>query len=944
MTPTISHACSVIKVSQLRDRMRQAEFSAAAFPDLGFMLRITRQYSAAAVKKYYEHSDYYTEGPNALQGYWFGKAAKKLGLEGVVDKTMFDRVVENRHPVNDNQSLTSRTRADRVIGADFTFNVPKSVSIIWALTQDHRILDAVREAVSETLEEIEQDVETRVHEGKEMHREKTGNVIGASWLHTTARPEDGVPMPHLHVHAWIANATHDGNKFKAIDFANVKADGPYFEARFHSRLASKLQDTLGVATQRQGKKWFEVKGVPRNIVELYSERTQKIEQVARDKRITNPEQKAQLGAKTRQGKTKTIPADELPGMWRWMLSEGAMTDLRDDVMRAGVTTMRHVDAKAAVDYAIGHQFSKKSTVKERRLMTDAIWRGMGDVPLADIDEEHGKRTFVRRGESDKAWVTTPEILKEEQFILRFARKGLGSVKPLAADAEIERVWLSDEQQDAVRKLWNSKDRVQVLAGKAGVGKTTSATEAVEGIQQHGHDVIMLGPTTKSVKVLEQDGFKPNTLEKFLTNEKLQATAAGQVIWLDESGLVSTIDMARLFHVAKDIDARVILSGDRFQHKAVERGKALELLETESGIKPIEINTIRRQEDDRLRWIVTKLSGGETKPAFKGLEKLKAFTVLPDETRDKQLARQYWNAIESGETALVIAPTNIEKDEVTGSIRDEAKLRGHISTKECKLVTYKRYEWDKAERQDPVLYSTGDIAVFRTRGKNGFQPGDKAEVVEVRDHQVMVRHGEEIKELPLASAGGFAVFKPIEKMFADGDVIKITQNRGAKAGLQRLNNGDVAPIKFRKDGQIDLGNGVSFDPVAFPYFDHGVVTTSFSAQGDGKDRVFISQSTKSFPASAPDQAYVSVSRAKRGVHIFTDDLDGLRKAVNRSGQDESATSLARRVKRENDKSRVKQRIDRLRHQAKRGRDFVQQQVRRLAQFLPNRSFQTPALSR
>ncbi|MCA9182486.1 MAG: relaxase domain-containing protein, partial [Planctomycetales bacterium] len=57
------------------------------------MLRITRQYSTAAVKKYYEHSDYYQEGPNALKGYWFGVGAKRLGLVGEVHKQQFDRVV-----------------------------------------------------------------------------------------------------------------------------------------------------------------------------------------------------------------------------------------------------------------------------------------------------------------------------------------------------------------------------------------------------------------------------------------------------------------------------------------------------------------------------------------------------------------------------------------------------------------------------------------------------------------------------------------------------------------------------------------------------------------------------------------------------------------------------------------------------------------------------------
>ncbi|MCA9215718.1 MAG: relaxase domain-containing protein [Planctomycetales bacterium] len=907
------------------------------------MLRITRQYSTAAVKKYYEHSDYYQEGPNALKGYWFGVGAKRLGLVGEVHKQQFDRVVENRHPFAEGESLTPRTRSDRVVGADFTFNAPKSISILWALTQNHRILDVVREAVDETLKEIEQDIETRVHVGKNMHREKTRNVIGASWLHTTARPENGIPMPSLHVHAWIANATHDGKKFKAIDFANVKSDAGFYEARFHSRLAERLAEQFGFSIKRQGKKWFDIEGVAREIVERYSERTQTIERVAHEKGIVDPEKKGSLGARTRQKKTKEIPPADLPHLWRWMLSDKEHTDLTDAVQRAGVLRGQHVDAKAAVDYAIEHGFAKKSTVKERRLITDAIWRGIGDASVAAIDGEHKKRKFVRDGQADAAWVTTPEVLKEEQFIVRFARHARGAADALAPGADITRDWLSDEQKQAVRDLWERRDGVMVLAGKAGVGKTTVATEVVEGIRRNGQNVVMLAPTTKSVKVLEKEGFKPHTLERFLLDDKLQAAASGRVLFLDEAGQVSTIDMARFFRVAHRLNARVILSGDRFQHKAVERGKALQLVELESGVKPIAISQIRRQEDKRLRRAVEKLSRGDIYGGFQALEKLGAIRELPDELRNTQLASDYVKAIEAGYSALVIAPTNAEKDIVTQTIRETLKARGHIGKEERTFKTLKRYDWDAAERRDSQLYSAGDVVEFRTKGKGGFLPGDRVSVQEVRDGKVWVQHRGETKPLPMTAAGGFAVYRQTEKGFAENDTIRILQNRGAKPGEQRLNNGDVFTVRFRKDGQIDLGNGVSFDPATFPHFDHGIVTTSYSAQGDTKDQVFIAQSSRSFPASSPEQAYVSASRAKKNVQIYTDDLEGLRSAVSRSRPDESAIELARRVKTGN-RDRIKKQIDRLRHLGQRGREFARQQVRRMAQRLQPQMEPTAKIAR
>ena len=155
------------------------------------MPRITHQKSAAQAKTYYEFSDYYEAGPDALKGKWFGLGAEKLGLSGDVDKRHFDRIVDNLHPFQDH-SLTARTRADRRIGADVTWSAPKSVSIVWGITGDHDILEAVEASARETMVDMEKDAQTRVNPARNvMYLEKTGNLVGASWVHTTSRPTTG---------------------------------------------------------------------------------------------------------------------------------------------------------------------------------------------------------------------------------------------------------------------------------------------------------------------------------------------------------------------------------------------------------------------------------------------------------------------------------------------------------------------------------------------------------------------------------------------------------------------------------------------------------------------------------------------------------------------------------------------------------------------------------
>src|SRR5271167_2727497 len=124
------------------------------------MIRISQQDSAAAAKSYYSKADYYSEGQE-LVGSWGGKGADRLGLSGTVDKQSFERLCDNLDPKTGEQ-LTVRTRAERRVGYDFTFSVPKSVSLLYAMSGDQEIMEAFRAAVDETMREIEKEMKTRV--------------------------------------------------------------------------------------------------------------------------------------------------------------------------------------------------------------------------------------------------------------------------------------------------------------------------------------------------------------------------------------------------------------------------------------------------------------------------------------------------------------------------------------------------------------------------------------------------------------------------------------------------------------------------------------------------------------------------------------------------------------------------------------------------------------
>jgi hypothetical protein len=62
-----------------------------------------------------------------------------------------------------------------------------------------------------------------------------------------------------------------------------------------------------------------------------------------------------------------------------------------------------------------------------------------------------------------------------------------------------------------------------------------------------------------------------------------------------------------------------------------------------------------------------------------------------------------------------------------------------------------------------------------------------------------------------------------------------------------------------------------------------VETSFGSQGRTVQRVILGMSSSSMPAMNMEQLYVSASRAKELVRLYTDDKAEIREAVQRSSQ-------------------------------------------------------------
>jgi conjugative relaxase-like TrwC/TraI family protein len=886
------------------------------------MLIVTPSVSSERAKRYFGESlkrdDYYVGGQE-VAGHWFGKGAEQLGLSGQVDQESYFRLCDNEHPETGEQ-LTPRQKSNRRPMYDWTFSAPKAVSVLYEHSGDERILDAFTTSYRETMSEAEMEMKTRVRKGGEDSDRITGNMVAAEFTHFTARPVEGQIDPHLHAHFVVFNTTYDPveERWKASQQGDLKRDADYWEAAFDARFAKRLND-LGYATVKDGSS-FTLAGLPQSITEKFSTRRNQIESKAAERGITSSKGKHALGASIREAKQKDVDKGTLRRQWNARLSDeerAALQSVRSGMRQGAEET---ISPGQAIDYSLEHSFERASAVSEKRLKAEALRYGVGSVLPEDVASLTKGEGVIAKETQGQMMATTRKTLKEEVAMLEFARNGHGRFSPLG-DANAELPGLSEEQQRAARFILKSRDRVVGIRGGAGTGKTAMMKGTIGAIEHRedggqGREVFVFAPSAQASRgVLRKDGFEnAETLERLLVDEKLQKRTRGGVIWVDEAGLVSSRSMRRLFDVARQQDARVVLSGDYRQHASVEAGDSFRLLESEAGVKLAQLKEIHRQKDPAYKKAVEEISKGTAKGAQQGfdrLDKMGAVVEAAPEERHRLLIGDYLKAAEDGKSALIVAPTHAEGERLTEGLRGALKERGAIGT-EREFMVRKGTGWTTAQKGDGRNYQSGQVVEFSQNAK-GFAKGEKAVVVS-GGHEVLLQK-QDGTQAPLQTDNPerFDVYRARELAIGKGDRIRITKNGNVKVEGQargtRVNNGDIFTVEgFTNEGDIRLENGKLL-PKDYGHFTPGYVDTSYASQGKTVDRVFIAAGSESIPAVGQQQWYVSVSRGREQAKVYVDSKDDVRKAITHGAQRMSAVELTKTPIREGWRARLRKSLER-----------------------------------
>ncbi len=664
------------------------------------------------------------------------------------------------------------------------------------------------------MEELEREMKTRVRTKGSDHDRETSNMVWADFLHFTARPVDGVPDPHLHMHAYAMNLTYDEaeRRFKAGQFGDLKRDAPYWEAAFDARLAHRL-NTLGIATEKRGLS-FEVAGVQQSVINKFSRRRDGIEQEAAAKGITDAKGKHAIGYYGREHKNNEMDKNELREEWSARLSDQERAALTDAVDGRTVGDKRF-GPEEAKEYALAHSFQNASAVSEKKLKAEALKYGVGSLlpeDVADISQHPEVISEIRAGQK---MTTTKTMLNHEIAFLQFAKDGQRTQRPLVGDVDPDSLKnLSHEQRTAALHILKSRDTVTGGVGKAGTGKTTAMRTVRDVIEsQTAQRVFAFAPSSQTSRnVLAKEGFKDaQTLEMLLRNERMQEQTKGQILWLDEAGQVSSVDMRRFMDLVKRNGCRAILTGDYAQHSSVEAGDAFRLLEQEAGVKFARLTEIRRQKMPGYRKAVEAISDGTGKAAQKGFDafdKMGWIQEIKGEERHAQLVKDYVQAREQGASALIVSPTHAEADRLTKELRERFKAEGSIS-KERTFKVRRQVKWSDAQKADIRNYEAGMVVDFheaiagvrkRIDGERktigGFKKGEAAVVVGKGENGVLLLRRDGTQAiLALDATARFQVSRPYDLSVGRGDRIRITKNGEPKVDGQlkgaKVSNGTTS---------------------------------------------------------------------------------------------------------------------------------------------------------
>ncbi|MBV9982873.1 Ti-type conjugative transfer relaxase TraA [Bradyrhizobium sp.] len=464
------------------------------------------------------------------------------------------------------------------------------------------------------------------------------------------RAEDGMPKPHAHVMLTMRAADENGFGQKVREWNRTEM------------------------VERWRRRW----------AELANERLAELDIDARIDHRSLEAQRIGLEPQSHIG----APAKRIEG--RGIEGEGAEAD-RAEMHReiARGNGMRIIaDPSLALD-AITHQ---QSTFTQRDIAKFAHRHSDGLDQFNDVvGAMRGAPDLVELGKDARGEdrFTTRQMIEAEQHLQRaaelMAERERHEVRDRDRDAALARAQsrnlvLSTEQADALAHITDGRD-LGIVVGHAGTGKSAMLGVARQAWEAAGYEVRGVALSGIAAENLESgSGISSRTIASMEHGwgQGRDLLTTGDVLVIDEAGMVGTRQLERVLSHAAEAGAKVVLVGDPRQLQAIEAGAAFRSLYERHG--GVEIGEIRRQREAWQRDATGYLATGRTGHALSAYRS--HGMVHEAETREQARGDliERWDRDRQAspdKTRIVLTHTNDEVRALNEAARERMRAAGDL---------------------------------------------------------------------------------------------------------------------------------------------------------------------------------------------------------------------------------------------------------------------------
>ncbi|WP_306540247.1 MobF family relaxase [Rothia mucilaginosa] len=348
--------------------------------------------------------------------------------------------------------------------------------------------------------------------------------------------------------------------------------------------------------------------------------------------------------------------------------------------------------------------------------------------------------------------TSERVLAAENAILDAATQQVipaSSLDVFEMEAEKRRAELAlqghtlPEGQERMAREFATSDKLLVVGiGAAGAGKTSSTRLAVNAIEASGGRVVGMAPTAAAAAVMREEmGIEADTVDKILSDWKNGAALnlqAGDVLLVDEAGMVSTPKFQQILQLAQERGALVRALGDYRQLSAVGSGGALRLVDREVGAAHLDELFRFKNLDEAAATLALReppLVGADA--PFDWYKDQGRVVAGESDVMIEQVFTAWREDTTAGKQSIMIASTN----ETVGKLNDLAQAhameRGHVHP-----------EHGSVRLHNEARAHVGDVVVTRQNarrlavnsGQDFVKNGDLWRVAQVHDNGAMtVQH-------------------------------------------------------------------------------------------------------------------------------------------------------------------------------------------------------------